>query len=133
LIEIEAFTLKHARKSALVVAAMLALLTAYQAYRGRTNGAAVLAVSAGVLLACAAIPAAAMFFHKWWMTLAHVLGYVNSRIVLGVVFFALITPIGLIARLAGHDPLDRRTKAAGSYWRRRQHTRQTREQYERAF
>ena len=43
--------------------------------------------------------------HRGWMWAGHVLGWVNTRILLGVVFYGLITPIGLLFRLIGKDPL----------------------------
>lgn len=133
MIEIEPATLKQARNSTLLVAGVLALISAYQLYRGRSTAAYVLGGTVALLLVCAAIPAAARFFHKWWMTLAAALGYVNSRILLGILFYAVITPIGLMARLFGHDPLDRRGGRAASYWHPRARTRQTRSDFERAF
>jgi len=42
-----------------------------------------------------------------WMKLGHALGYVNSRIILGVVFFFLFTPISLMRKMFGKDPLFR--------------------------
>ena len=133
MIELEPFTVKQARKSTLVVAAVLTLIAGWQFYRGRVTAAEVLAIIVGLLLVCATIPAAAKWFHKWWMTLAGILGYVNSRIILGALFYLLMTPVGLVLRLVGHDPLERRKGNEPSYWRRRGATRQTREGYERAF
>lgn len=49
-----------------------------------------------------------------WMGLAFALGFVMTRVLLSVVFFGLVTPIGLAMRLAGRDPMQRRPKA--SYW-----------------
>lgn len=54
--------------------------------------------------------------NKYWMKLGHVLGWVNARIILGLVFFLLVTPTALIARLLGYDPLRLRGRALGSYW-----------------
>jgi len=45
------------------------------------------------------------FIYNPWMRIGHILGWINTRIILGVIFFALITPIGLIRRLLGHDTL----------------------------
>lgn len=45
--------------------------------------------------------------HRVWMTLGSALGWVNTRLVLGVIFFGLITPMGLVFRLAGRDLLQR--------------------------
>jgi Saxitoxin biosynthesis operon protein SxtJ len=41
--------------------------------------------------------------HRAWMQLGHILGWVNTRILLGIVFYALITPMGILFRLMGKD------------------------------
>lgn len=51
--------------------------------------------------------------HKGWMWIGHVLGWINTRILLGVVFYGLVTPIGLIFRLMGKDTM-RQTFAEAS-------------------
>ncbi|MBM4285402.1 MAG: hypothetical protein FJ128_09160 [Deltaproteobacteria bacterium] len=40
-----------------------------------------------------------------WFGLSHVLGTVVSKVILSALFFALVTPIGLLRRLLGADPL----------------------------
>lgn len=68
----------------------------------------------GVLLAWAlALPASLASIYKYWMRFAHILGWVNTRIILGFIFFLLITPIGLLMRLFARDPMARKfdTKA----------------------
>ena len=40
-----------------------------------------------------------------WMQLGHLLGYVNSRIVLGIVFLFVLQPISFVMRAFGYDPL----------------------------
>ena len=42
-----------------------------------------------------------------WMLLGDGLGWVNTRIVLGVIFFGVITPTGVMFRLLGRDPMRR--------------------------
>jgi len=52
-----------------------------------------------------------------WMRLAFVLSWVNTRILLLAVFYLVLTPIGLIMKLMGKDPLDQRIeKKRTSYW-----------------
>ena len=133
MIEIGDVTVSQARKSTLVVAGVMALVSAWQLYRGRSTAAGVLGATVALLLVCGAIPAAAVRFHKYWMVIAGVLGYVNSRIILSALFFLIVTPVGVIVRLAGHDPLERRGETERSYWRPRSRTRQSREGYERAY
>lgn len=53
-------------------------------------------------------PASLIHFHKPWMAFAEKLGWINTRIILFIVFYALFFPIGLIMRLVGNDPMHRR-------------------------
>jgi len=46
--------------------------------------------------------------HQGWMKVGHVLGWINTRITLGVIFFTLFTPLGLVMDLMGKDPMLRR-------------------------
>jgi len=45
--------------------------------------------------------------HGAWMKLAEALAWVNTRILLGLLFFAVITPIGALMRLLKQDPMRR--------------------------
>lgn len=45
------------------------------------------------------------------------IGYVLSHVVLGIIFYLVLTPLGLFFRLVGRDPLSRRfDPEAESYW-----------------
>ena len=55
--------------------------------------------------------------HIAWMTLALVLGYVMTRVLLTAVFYLVVTPTGLVMRVLGKDPLQRRIDHdASTYW-----------------
>tara|TARA_A100000164_G_C21906761_1_gene773460 strand:+ start:119 stop:511 length:393 start_codon:yes stop_codon:yes gene_type:complete len=43
--------------------------------------------------------------YKSWMALGHILGWINSRIILGLVFLLVLQPIAIIMRLFSYDPL----------------------------
>ncbi|HEB99075.1 MAG TPA: sxtJ [Thiotrichales bacterium] len=45
--------------------------------------------------------------YRIWMALGAALGWVNTRLLLGLVFYGLVLPIGLLLRLLGKDPLAR--------------------------
>ena len=53
-------------------------------------------------------PILLLYPYKAWMKLGHILGWINSRIILGLVFLIVLQPIALIMQILGHDPL--RTK-----------------------
>jgi hypothetical protein len=87
-----------------------------------------------ILLAIAALSQrASEVFHGGWMKLAAALGYVNSRLLLSVMYFVVLAPVGALRRLFGHDPLVRRGPRRDTYWIARSATRQSREGFERAF
>ncbi|MDH4079259.1 MAG: SxtJ family membrane protein [Nitrospira sp.] len=45
--------------------------------------------------------------HRGWMKIGHVLGSINTRIILGIIYYLLITPMGIVMRLMGKDPMRR--------------------------
>jgi uncharacterized membrane protein HdeD (DUF308 family) len=120
-------TNEQARKTALVVAAVLIALAAWNIYRGRMTVVTVLGGIGIVLLIIGFfLPAAARGFHRFWMGFAGILGYINSRILLTVLYYLVMTPYGFMSRLVGRDPLMRRGAAQETYWIKRENTRQTR-------
>ena len=46
--------------------------------------------------------------YRVWMRIGHMIGSVISRIILGLVFFLVVTPLGLMMRATGKDPMNRR-------------------------
>jgi len=48
--------------------------------------------------------------YRLWMTVGEVLGGINTRLILSVLFYLVFTPLGLYMRLRGTDPM-RRTLA----------------------
>jgi len=53
-------------------------------------------------------PASLHPVYSVWMRFAEIVGRINNRIVLGAVFFVIITPFGWIRRLVAGDVLGRR-------------------------
>jgi hypothetical protein len=52
-----------------------------------------------------------------WLTVARALAWVNARVILTIVFVAILTPVGLIRRLLGYDPMRRRLDPAAPTYR----------------
>lgn len=44
---------------------------------------------------------------KIWMKIGHVMGWINTRLILGVLYFGLITPMGVVMRMFGWDSMSR--------------------------
>lgn len=70
------------------------------------------AVGAAMLLLVPAViwPAGLFWVHKGWMAFGHALGWINTRIILGVVFYMVITPIGTLRSWLGKDPMGRQLR-----------------------
>jgi len=59
-------------------------------------------------------------FSNTWYLLGELLGKVVSPLVLGLIFFLLITPIAIVGKLLGRDELALKRKSTISYWIDRQ-------------
>jgi hypothetical protein len=107
------------REFGLIVGCILVLLGFWWTYREKFVPASYVILTLGGLLVLFGLlfPRALVYPNRGWMKLAEVLSYVTTRIILGVVFFFIITPIGVVKRRLGWDPLSRRAKRGGSYWK----------------
>ena len=88
--------------------------------RDWTPGTAVFVLSAiggGLLLLGATFPVLLKPIYSVWMALAVILGFIMTRVILTIVFYLVVTPIGLVMRATGRDPLSRKLDAdAPTYW-----------------
>lgn len=65
-------------------------------------------VAAGIFVAQALfLPASLQRLYRGWMTFGHAIGWVNTRILLGLVFYGLVTPMGWVVRMVSNDPMRR--------------------------
>ena len=69
-----------------------------------------------------------------WMRFAIVLAWVNTRVILGIFFYGILTPVGAIVRLQGKDPLARKVdRSTSTYWLKREPEVFNAKRYERLF
>ncbi len=71
-------------------------------------------------------------FHKGWFAFSHALSRVTTPILLGILYFGVLTPIGVILRLAGKNPLRHQAGQYG-YWHRRAEGQRQRRDMNRQF
>ena len=107
------------REFGLVVGGVFVLLGGWWLYRGKFPSAAHVVLPLGSLLVLLGLiwPRVLVLPNRAWMLLAEGLSFVTTRIILGIVFFLVITPIGVVKRLSGWDPLNRRSGRSASYWK----------------
>ncbi len=105
------------RRFGVTVAIPLVLLTALGVWRGHTILPALLGGLAAALGGLALLaPGLLSPIHTLWMGGVHALAWVNTRVLLGLVYFLIMTTTGVVMRLMGRDPLDRRLRDRPSYW-----------------
>lgn len=89
------------------------------------RGADALALRLGVTAAVVGVmgwirPGAVRLVYLGATCAAWPVGWVVSHVIMAVLYYLVITPVGLVMRLCGRDPLQRRfDPAAKSYWRPR--------------
>jgi len=72
----------------------------------------------GVLISLAIVlPASLKPIYRAWMAFGAVLGWINTRIILGVIYYLVFLPAGIIMKLLGKDPLSRNFDAKAKSYR----------------
>ena len=90
------------------VGGVLLFIAALLVWRHRVGRAEVVGAIGGVLLVLGLVSPALL---KWpsaaWWRFSHVLGYVNARILLTLLFSVILVPLSLVWKVLGKDPLMR--------------------------
>ena len=78
-------------------------------------------ISCAFFVLAITLPGSLRFFYIFWMKLAFVLSWINTRIILVLLFYLLFTPISLVMKLCGSDLLERKIeKSRESYWHKKE-------------
>ncbi len=111
-------TFRAEKEFGLIVGTVFGLLGVWWLYREKFQRPAFILIQIGITLLVFALawPKFLVWPRKAWMKLAEALAFVSSRIILALIFFLVLTPIGLVKRAMGWDPLHRRAAASDSYW-----------------
>lgn len=106
-----------ARKFGALMAFVLAVMAGVAHYRGhlgsRNISLVIMFVLGGLALA---MPSVLIPVERLWMQVGEAMGKVVQPVVLGVIYFLLITPVALVGRLFGRDPLRMRRQSRASHW-----------------
>lgn len=105
------------RSFGLIIAAVLAALGLWPIIAGRAPRWGLFLVGAGFLVAALLFPAVLAPLNRLWTKLGLLLHRLVSPLILGIMFFLVITPIGLLMRILGKNPLKLEfDRSATSYW-----------------
>ena len=108
-------TVAEGRRFAFTVGIAFLVLAVTVAWRGHTAPATILGVLAALFVSAGIIvPRRLAPIQRGWMALAIGISRVTTPIVMGVVYFLVLTPTGLLRRALGRNPLKPRTN--GTLW-----------------
>lgn len=68
-----------------------------------------------------------------WMSFALILGWFMTRVILSILFYLCVTPIGIVLRIIGKDFLGLKKRKVDSYWEKRILDKNEKNNYERQF
>ncbi len=103
-------------------------------WKHHTINTGLLAASAFFLLSGLIFPRILKPLQIGWMAFGFALGWINTRLVLGIIFFVVFTPVGLLMRATGKDLLNERIdKSRHSYWIKRDRSTVDKKRYEQLF
>ena len=104
-----------------ILLAIFLIVASITLFRFASETAAATIATMGAILCVAyyAIRPLRWPMYQAWMRLFYPIGFTVSHVMMGTIFFLILTPIGLAMRLVGHDPMQRRWDAnTQSYWTR---------------
>jgi len=109
-------TAAEGHKFAFPVGIAFGVLAGVALWRGHPRVGTVLAALGGVLLVAGLlVPTRLGPVQRGWMAMAHLISRVTTPIFLGIVFFVVFAPIGLVMRLFGRRVLER-APVGGTWW-----------------
>ena len=105
------------RKFGITIGIILLIITGFLFWKGKESFQIFLTIGVVLCVLGVAIPVILKPIYWIWMIFATILGWVMTRVILGLLYFIIITPIGLIPRLFGKQFLDLRfDKSIDTYW-----------------
>ena len=126
---------KELRRFGLMMGIVLGLLGGFTWWRDKDCFYYFSIISAFFFFFAFAFPSALKPVNKAWMTLAILMSWVMTRVILSLLFYLGITPMGFLARLFGKDFLELRfnKNTAKSYWIPKERRKFERSDYENQF
>lgn len=127
-------TKKELREFGLIVGAVFGMLATLFLWRGKSFYLYFYIISMFLVLFGLIVPVLLKPMQKIWMTFAVIIGFFVTRIILGILFYFVITPVGIIMKISGKDILDINfNDKSDSYWIKRNNKNLNKESYEKQY
>ena len=124
---------KDIRSFGITIGIILFIISAILFYYDKSSHQIIAYIGGGFIALGTIIPILLKPIYILWMTFAVILGWVMTRVILSIVFYFIMTPIGLLTRLLGEDFLALKKSNSGSYWNNRDQAVELNQDYEKQF
>ena len=105
------------RKFGITIGIILLVISGFLFYKEKESFQIFLAIGITLFFTAITIPFILKPVYWIWMIFATILGWIMTRIILSILFYVILTPIGLILRLFGKQFIELRwDKSNDSYW-----------------
>jgi len=102
-------------------AVIFGVIGALLLYKGRWTYPYFLSASGFFAFFAVVAPMALLPLYRLWVKFAAKLAWFNTRLLLGITFYLVMTPVGFFMRVTGKDFLDLKIdRNAKSYWKKRE-------------
>ncbi len=127
-------TSQDLRKFGLTIGSVLVIIAAFLFYFEKSSAVYLAVIAAVLILITVTYPNILKPLNRIWMGLAIILGFLMSRVILAIIFYLILTPIGLLAKLVGKKFMNiNYNKSAKTYWEKREIKEKNKLDYERQF
>ena len=122
------------KKFGITIAIILAIIGFFLLWKKNNNYDYILYLAAAFFITGLILPSVLKPVYKVWMAISVVMGFIMTKVIMIIIFYLIVTPIGLIASLTGKEFLDMKIdKSAKSYWIAREKTQNIKADYEKQF
>ena len=109
---------KQIRSFGFMVGGIFALIGLWPLIHGQSPRLWALVVAGLLVIPAAVWPRSLKHVYRLWMVVGHILGEINSRIILSLMYWGIITPFGMVRRWFGNDPLLRKVDRHAETYRK---------------
>ena len=124
---------KDIRSFGITIGIILFIISTTLFYYDKSSYHIIAYIGGGFIASGTIIPILLKPIYILWMIFAVILGWVMTRVILSIVFYFIMTPIGLLTRLLGEDFLALKKLNSESYWNNRDHNYEISQDYEKQF
>ena len=121
------------RRFGIIVGAALLVVGKLLLLGDRKAGGPFLSIGTLLLVAAAFAPSVLRYVYRPWMTLAFAMSWLVTRVILTLLFFLVVTPVGLLQRLCGKRALELHCKSGQTSYFQDRSTHPAPADYEKQF